>query len=53
MKGKRVLVVYAHPEPKSFTGSMRNTVVKALTGKRKIIIIFAEEGAIVVESDLY
>lgn len=32
MKGKEILVVFAHPEQKSFCGSLLNTVVKALTG---------------------
>lgn len=38
-----VLIVYAHPEPDSFTGAMKNLAVDTLTG----------EGHTVVVSDLY
>jgi putative NADPH-quinone reductase len=54
MKGKKVHVVYAHPEPKSFCGSARNVVLKALKGSKLVALFeFIEEGAIVAESDLY
>lgn len=43
MSGKRVLVVYAHPEPKSMTGSIKNSIVKSLE----------DAGALVTVSDLY
>lgn len=41
--GKKVLIVFSHPEPKSFSGGMRDTIVKAL----------AEQGHEIKQSDLY
>lgn len=29
--GKNVLIVYAHPEPKSFNGALKDAAVEALT----------------------
>lgn len=43
LKGKKFLIVYAHPEPKSMSGSIKNSIVASLQ----------EEGAIVTISDLY
>lgn len=42
-KGKRVLVVYAHPNPKSYTAAMKDTIMKTLT----------DQGFSVKISDLY
>src|SRR5579863_2304798 len=39
----KILIVYAHPEPKSFNGAMKNHAVEVLTGA----------GHEVVVSDLY
>jgi ribosyldihydronicotinamide dehydrogenase (quinone) len=37
MKGKRVLVVYAHPEPKSFSGAIKNVIVETLQKEGAIV----------------
>ena len=43
MKGKHALVVYCHPEPKSFTNGLKDTVISNLKS----------QGWTVTLSDLY
>ncbi|XP_053458453.1 ribosyldihydronicotinamide dehydrogenase [quinone] [Nycticebus coucang] len=43
MAGKKVLIVYAHQEPKSFNGTLKNVAVEELT----------KQGCTVTVSDLY
>ena len=37
MKGKRVLIVYAHLEPKSFTGAIKDSILETLKAEGAII----------------
>lgn len=43
MEGKKVLIIYAHPEPQSFCGSLKNKCVET----------FESQGCIVTVRDLY